>query len=179
VFPSSSCCTCRLFIFIVKFVNLLFFVCFATGYIHSGEKIKIFSSPEPAGRTVDGLTGARLHVPFTWLRHSRLSRTARFCIIYLQYCVGRSQFRRPGHGARRVCIWILRQAGIGETAGRVGSSRIWTIRLTRIELGIKRRARRNGTSGRPRDLPIICRLASRRCMVRALAARRWYYVVTV
>ena len=38
---TSSCCTCRLFIFIVKLFKLLFLVSFATGYIHSGE-IKIF-----------------------------------------------------------------------------------------------------------------------------------------
>jgi len=31
------------FVFIVKLVNLLFVVCFATGYIHSGE-IQIFTS---------------------------------------------------------------------------------------------------------------------------------------
>jgi len=36
VFPTSSCCTCWLFVFIVKLFNLLFFS-FATGYIHSGE----------------------------------------------------------------------------------------------------------------------------------------------
>jgi len=34
---------CHLFIFIVKLFNLLFFVSFATGYIHSGE-IKIFNN---------------------------------------------------------------------------------------------------------------------------------------
>ena len=43
VFPPSSSCICWLFIFIVKLVNLLFSVCFATGYIHSGE-IKILSN---------------------------------------------------------------------------------------------------------------------------------------
>jgi len=38
-FLTSSCCTCWLFIFIVKLFNC--FVSFATGYIHSGE-IKIY-----------------------------------------------------------------------------------------------------------------------------------------
>ena len=41
MFPTSSCCTCWLFVFRLKLFNLLFFVSFATGYIHSGE-IKIF-----------------------------------------------------------------------------------------------------------------------------------------
>jgi len=41
------------FIFILKLVNLLFSVCFATGYIHSGE-IQIFIEATPAkmGRDV-------------------------------------------------------------------------------------------------------------------------------
>jgi len=37
-----------MFIFIGKLVNLLFSVCFATGYIHSGE-IKIFNSALVSG----------------------------------------------------------------------------------------------------------------------------------
>ena len=38
--------------FIVKLFNLLFFVSFATGYIHSGE-IKIFNAPRKTVRYAD------------------------------------------------------------------------------------------------------------------------------
>jgi len=44
VLPTSSCCTRWLFMFIVKLFNLLFFVSFATGYIHYSGETKIFTS---------------------------------------------------------------------------------------------------------------------------------------